>query len=166
MNTGLTNTEKSTKMKTEKAKVILLLSKNFPKGHRRAGELTNFHFNMENGKKIHTVRANKENVWDQRCLDIALGKKYLTVREWTGKPYNSEQKEIARYDRIVIQKIIMTYGDNDAAPQCWIDGKAVPVEEVAMNDGLSVEDFVDWFFGQTNNHFFEGIVIHFTDFRY
>jgi len=153
-------------MKKEKTKVILLLCKTFPKGHRRAGELTKFHFNIEKGKKIHTVRSNKGNIWDQRCLDIALGRKYLTVREWTGKPYNSEQKEIARYDHIVIQRIIMTYGVNDELPRCWIDGKDVPIEEVAANDGLSVEDFVDWFFGQKDQNIFEGVVIHFTDFRY
>lgn len=36
----------------------------------------------------------------------------------------------------------------------------------AKNDGLSVEDFVEWFFGNNKENVFEGVVIHFTDFRY
>ena len=56
----------------------------------------------------------------------------------------------------------------DALPQCWIDNKRVPIEDIANNDGLSVEDFVDYFFGKCGckSNIFEGVVIHFTDFRY
>lgn len=36
----------------------------------------------------------------------------------------------------------------------------------AANDGLSTEDFVNWFFGRNHDNIFEGVVIQFTDFRY
>lgn len=65
------------------------------------------------------------------------------------------------------KKVIVTLCKNDssdAVPQIWIDDKRVPIEVVAKNDGLSVEDFISWFF--TKDNVFEGVVIHFTDFRY
>lgn len=94
------------------------------------------------------------------------GKKYLSIREWTGRPYNSEQKEIAQLPKIGLQHVTMTYSSEDAYPEIWIDNKKVSIHEVAKNDGLSVEDFVEWFFGNNKENVFEGVVIHFTDFRY
>jgi hypothetical protein len=88
------------------------------------------------------------------------------LREWTGRPYNSEQRELARCEKIGLQHITMTYGTDDPVPQAWVDGKKVPVEQIAKNDGLSVADFVEWFFGSSKSNVFEGVVIHFTDFRY
>jgi hypothetical protein len=60
----------------------------------------------------------------------------------------------------------MTYGSDDAVPQVWIDNKKVPVEVVAKNDGLSVENFVEWFFGNSKSNVFEGVIVHFSSFRY
>jgi hypothetical protein len=60
----------------------------------------------------------------------------------------------------------MTYGSDDTVPQVWIDNKKVPVEVVAKNDGLSVENFVEWFFGNSKSNVFEGVVVHFTSFKY
>lgn len=153
-------------MKTEKRKAILMLCPNFPNGHRRAGEPTEFEASLAAGKKIHTVRGNLGGSWEKRCQGVMQGKKYLTVREWTGRPYNSEQRELARFDKIGCQKIVMTYTAEDAVPQCWVDGHRVSVEEIAAHDGLSTEDFVSWFFGNNPENYFEGVVIQFTDFRY
>ena len=150
----------------EKRKAILLLSRFFPSGHRRVGEPTMFKDNLANGTKIHTVRGNDGDRWARRCQDVIGGRKYLSVRQWTGRPYNSEQEEMARFDKIGLQRITMTYSCEDAVPQCWVDGRKVPVETVAANDGLSAVDFVNWFFGRNPENFFEGVVIHFTDFRY
>ena len=38
------------------------------------------------------------------------------------------------------------------------------VEQLAANDGMTLDDFVSWFFKTSNT--FEGVIIHFTDFRY
>lgn len=127
---------------------------------------TEFEGKLKEHKKIHTIRYNKNGVWDKRYKDIASGKKYLSVREWTGRPYNSEQREFAQYDKIGLQHITMTYGVDDAVPQIWIDGKQIPIEIVAKNDGLTVEQFVEWFFGESKSNVFEGVVLHFTSFRY
>mgnify|MGYP000482384597 FL=1 len=138
----------------EKKKVILTLCKSFPVTHSKAGEATDFEKKLKDKSKIHTIRYNAKNVWNGRYKDIVSGKKYLSIREWTGRPYNSEQH------------VTMTYSSEDAYPEIWIDNKKVSIHEVAKNDGLSVEDFVEWFFGNNKENVFEGVVIHFTDFRY
>ena len=150
----------------EKKKVILTLCKVFPVTHSRAGEKTEFEQKLKSGSKKHTIRYNAKDVWDKRYNDISKDKKYLSVREWTGRPYNSEQREFARYDKIGLQKITMTYSSTDDVPQCWVDGKPVSVYDLAKNDGLSVEDFTEWFFGCNKENVFEGVIIHFTEFRY
>lgn len=151
---------------SEKKKVVLTLCRVFPVSHTKAGEPTGFEKKLKSASKIHTIRYNKNGVWDKRYKDIASGKKYLSVREWTGRPYNSEQREFARYDKIGLQHITMTYDSEDAYPKIWIDNKKVPVEVVAKNDGLSVENFVEWFFGNSKSNVFEGVVVHFTSFKY
>lgn len=160
------NMENYIDMEKTKKKVILTLCKVFPVTHSRAGEPTGFEGKLKSGEKKHTIRYNAKDVWHERYRGISSGRKFLSVREWTGRPYNSEQREFAQYDKIGLQKVTMTYGADDPVPQIWIDDKLIPVEEVAKNDGLSVEDFVEWFFGKSKSNVFEGVVIHFTDFRY
>ena len=150
----------------EKKKVILTLCKSFPVTHSKAGEATDFEKKLKDKSKIHTIRYNAKNVWNGWYKDIVSGKKYLSIREWTGRPYNSEQKEIAQLPKIGLQHVTMTYSSEDAYPEIWIDNKKVSIHEVAKNDGLSVEDFVEWFFGNNKENVFEGVVINFTDFRY
>jgi hypothetical protein len=44
-----------------------------------------------------------------------------------------------------------------------IEGKKVNWEDIAKNDGLSFEDFCEWFKVRTSSPM---AIIHFTDFRY
>ncbi len=148
----------------EKKKVIITLFKVFPVTHSKKGDPTGFEDKLKSGSKIHTIRFNGNGVWNKRYQGIASGSKFLSVREWTGRPYNSEQREFAKFDKIGLQHIEMSYGSDDPVPQCWVDGKKVPVEEIAAHDGLSLDDFIEWFFHKDNT--FEGVIIHFTDFRY
>ena len=69
---------KSIDMNAEKKKVILTLCKVFPVTHRQAGKPTEFGKHLQEGVKIHTVRGNNKNLWDQRVDQIKAGKKYLT----------------------------------------------------------------------------------------
>lgn len=48
---------------------------------------------------------------------------YLSIREWSGKPYCSPQNELRQIHKIGLQKVVMTYDSNDDVPQVWIDGK-------------------------------------------
>ena len=117
----------------EKKKVILTLCKSFPVTHSKAGEATDFEKKLKDKSKIHTIRYNAKNVWNGRYKDIVSGKKYLSIREWTGRPYNSEQKEIAQLPKIGLQHVTMTYSSEDAYPEIWIDNKKVSIHEVAKN---------------------------------
>ena len=151
-----------------KKNVILMLNRVFPVKHTKAGTPTMFANLLYANHKIHTVRMDEKGLWAKRCDEVNSGKKILSIREWTERPYRSEQREIKKLAQIGLQHITMTYSSDDALPQCWIDNKRVPTEDIANNDGLSVEDFVDYFFGKCGckSNVFEGVVIHFTPFRY
>jgi hypothetical protein len=134
---------------------VITISERFPKTHKRAGELTYFATKIKNGEKIHTIRTNYE-LWEKRITDINNGLALLSVRVWEGKPYRSKQKELFRYiaeKGIGIQKIvILCMNDIDA------------ITELAKNDGLSIEDFTDWFKNYDISQ--PMAIIHFTSKRY
>lgn len=157
-------------MKQKIKKAPITLSRIFPVTHSKAGQLTNFREKVMSqmrgvDSKKHTIRSNFD-WWARKFEGISIGEMYLSLREWTGKPYNSPQDEWLQLHKIGLQQIEMVYGSDDAYPRVWIDNKEVAIQEVAQNDGLSVEDFVEWFFGSSKSNTFEGVIIHFTDFRY
>lgn len=140
----------------------------FPPKHSKVGQPTGFAEKLKEGSKIHTIRSDKKGWWRKAEESINKGEKYLSLRQWSGRPYNSKQIILGERHRISLQSITMTCGSEDELPKAWVDGKPVPVELLAKNDGLSVEDFVEWFFGTKlyTGNVFEGVVIHLTDFRY
>lgn len=140
---------------------VLMVSQIFPKTHNKAGQSTGFPLAIKHYDKIHTIRGNYD-LWAKRFEKINAGKAILSVRIWEDMPYKSKQLEIFRYDhtrKIGLQKL-----DNPSnfvfAP---IEGKKVNWEEIAKNDGLSFEDFCEWFKVRKDSPM---AIIHFTDFRY
>ena len=91
-----------------KKKIIITLSKRFPQTHSRKGEPTYFKEKLGNAindtpetltdnggatvsvksMKIHTIRANFAR-WQHNLDKLAAGGFCLSVRQWSGKPYNS-----------------------------------------------------------------------------
>ena len=135
---------------------VLTLSKNFPASHPNAGQATNFgiefidreEFYSSNGgiHKTHTIRANYP-FWEKRFEDIERGNGCLSVRQWSGKPYCSKQIELERLtkeDGIGLQQIRV---DSDMTI-AKIDKKQFNCYMVAHNDGLSYQDWLDWFKGE------------------
>ena len=137
---------------------VLMVSERFPQTHKRKGELTYFPTKIKNGEKIHTIRANYE-LWEKRAKQINDGKAILSIRYWSGKPYNSKQVEFCQLTKIGLQKL------DNPANFVWaeIDGKKCNWEDVAKNDGLSFDDFCEWFKVRQNSPM---AVIHFTEWRY
>lgn len=149
---------------------VITLSQNFPAMHKQAGKPTHFKEKFLRGEKIHTIRANYP-LWEKRIKEVQDGRAVLSVRQWTGKPYRSKQVEITTLtaeDEIGVQtarivagiylKII--FGEN-------FEHYFVSEEErtlLAKNDGLSLEDWKEWFrsYDITNPL----AIIHFTKFRY
>lgn len=142
---------------------VLTVSKQFPKTHTRAGRDTRFVYNIQRlfsneCEKIHTIRANYE-LWSKRAKEINEGNAILSIRYWSDKPYNSKQVEICRLEKIGVEKL----EDPTNFVFARIGDKRINWETIAKNDGLSFEDFCEWFKVRTKKPM---AVIHFTDFRY
>lgn len=155
---------------------ILMLSKRFPVNHPKAGEPTFFRdkllasvfHNQEHWQKLHTIRANYL-LWEKRIKEVRDGKAILSLRQWADKPYRSKTQEIVRLtasDGVGIQ--ILEFDKDRDGMVSWnffdIDGKYPSLEDVAHNDGLSLEDWKAWFKDYNFSH--PLAVIHFTPFRY
>jgi hypothetical protein len=149
--------------------VVLILSHHYPKTAIHAGKPTRFKQQLLEGRKIHTCRGRYDG-WALN-IDKVNDKGYvLSVREWDGKPYGRgvRQKVIREYHKAGYQRFTMRYDRATGELKCVIDGKRfTDIEALARNDGMTVEEFKDWFFGQgLNRSAYSGIIIHFTDFRY
>lgn len=152
---------------------VITLSKTFPKTHKRAGEQTNFRNLFETGLKIHTIRANY-SLWQKRIKEIQDGKACLSVRQWSGKPYNSKQEEICRLtseNGVGIQKVFISPNVFSPEMLCGtLDREGNGINSVlstsclAENDGLTRHDWDNWF--KDYDHSQPLAIIHFTNFRY
>lgn len=168
---------------------VIILSKEFLKGHSKEGQSTNFKEKFEIGQgckeckesqnlsgenisqcnscsraifheKIHTIRGNY-NLWEKRINEVQAGKAVLSIRQWMDKPYKSKQEVLAiltKDDGVSIQKLTIK---NDG----WLIGwkHCFLRKPIATNDGLSIEDFNEWFKGYDDKPL---AIIHFTYFRY
>jgi hypothetical protein len=143
----------------------LTLSQFFPVTHAKAGLPTYFEEQFLQGVKSHTIRANYA-FWKKRFEQIADGKACLSIRQWVGKPYSkgSTQREIARLTRedgIGIQKLEFVDGKLGLGRIGIVYQRK---HELAKRDGLSFEDWQEWFrhYDLTKPM----AIIHFTSFRY
>lgn len=141
---------------------VITLSEKFPTTHTRKGQEADFRRLFLNGNKIHTIRANFP-LWEKRIAQIQKGEAVLSVRQWTGKPYQSKQVEIARLtaeDGVGIQELKLT----DLSRPTTINGQRIELPLLAQNDGLSFNDWFNWFIGYDLSK--PLAIIHFTKFRY
>lgn len=153
---------------------VITLSRHFLANHKRAGEETHFKekfilgqgltgYNTPSMAKLHTIRANY-TLWERRIKDVQEGRAVLSIRQWTGKPYRSKQVEIARLtadDGVGIKRIEFV-NSNLGLPRIGIVYQRK--HELAHNDGLTFEDWEDWFKDYDLSKPMD--VIHFTKFRY
>lgn len=144
---------------------VLTVSKQFPKTHAKAGQPTGFVENISklfspDNTKIHTIRANFD-LWSKRIEKVNKGEAVLSIRYWSGKPYDSKQVEICVLEKAGIEKILF----DDYLYGWKINGRRFnDLDELSKNDGLSNEDFEQWFKGYDFSK--EMAIIHFTNFRY
>ena len=155
---------------------VIMLSKHFPVKHPNAGLPTFFRDKVlaavfkdnESWQKVHTIRANYL-LWEKRIKEVREGKAELSLRQWTDKPYRSKTVEITRLgasDGVGIQ--ILEFDKDRDGMVSWkfftVDGKYPEVEELAHNDGLTLDDWKAWFkdYDLTKPL----AIIQFTPFRY
>lgn len=154
-----------------KKKILITLSRVFPQTHSRRGQPTDFGDKLIAGTKIHTIRRNYD-LWavNAEKMQRGNGAYRLSLRQWSDKPYRSKQTEICFTDvPIGVEKIRIEYKHDTDEITSQIKGEAMDPERLAKNDGLSLEDFKDWFVGDNrykSDCVFDGVVIHFTQFRY
>lgn len=155
-----------------KKNIVILLSRKFMQGHSKAGEPTHFEERLKDGQKIHTIRANY--YWWKHNIDkLKSGNFRISIRQWQERPYNSKQIEVATVAdeaAVDVQKIRITYDALTRTMDALIDeSHSADVRDIARNDGFDdLSDFQEWIFGKEpkDGETFNGIVIHFTPFRY
>lgn len=163
-------------METEnKKKVVVMLSTVFQKGHPKEGKPTGFKDSFLGGRKIHTLRLDTKGKWAKDIKDVQEGRKYISVRQWTGRPYNSEQEEIGKLveggntNGMGLQHFALKWRKvaDKVVASISVDGHLIPISEVAAHDGLSEADFLAMFVDKrTDEGCTQGVVIQFTKFRY
>lgn len=143
---------------------VLTVSEFFPKTHNKSGLPTGFINSISNKSKKHTIRGSFE-LWEKRFEKINKGEACLSIRYWTGKPYNSPQKEVfnlTKTDGIGIEKLEF----DDYLYSFLINNKRFSFIDAALpkNDGLTHDDFEEWFKKYDLSK--PMAIIHFTSFRY
>lgn len=155
-----------------KKKINIVVAKAFPTIHKRHGEPTHFASKLVNGEKLHTIRGNYD-LWKVNADKMQTGKYVLSVCQWSGLPRRSKQREIYNTDECIgVEHIAIMYSvDDDRLSVCIEDRYLTTdeIEQLAKNDGTTVEDFKDWFFAKQRHKqdaTFNGVIVHFTPLRY
>lgn len=136
---------------------VIMIARRYPAYHSRKGQYTKFYGAILDGIKIHTIRKNFP-LWEKRIAEVQAGKAILELRQWNGRPYRSKQDllmPLSAADGVGIQRY--------SFPPKKHSILATP-EMIAKNDGLSFNDFQQWFQEVTKED--EFAIIHFTPFRY
>lgn len=145
--------------------VVITLSVCFMTGHSRAGQPTGFADKLESGRKKHTIRANYE-YWAGKARLINEGRMVLHIRQWVGRPYYSPQVELRQMHSLRIQKISVYYAElQSVEPTVVVDGRVLSqqeVEQLAYNDGLSYEEWLEWMCPK-RKPLMNGVILHLTD---
>lgn len=153
-----------------------MLSKVFPVNHPKAGEETGFRQKVTAAfnnmpcylKKIYTIRENYP-LWEKRFKEVERGYAVINLRQWIGRPYRSKTvliKTLTSKDGIGIQKLNFGWRGEKQVP--IIEGWYMDEREIAHNDGLSLDDWQNWFKGHEEDRPSDKplAIIHFTKFRY
>ena len=159
----------------------IMLSKHFPATHPQKGQPTFFRDKVlaavfkdsTQRQKLHTIRENYP-LWLERIKQVEAGEAEICLRQWTGAPYRSKTVEIMRLgwqDGVGIQKLNFGWHNGEQIPviEGWyMYGENGSKAELAKNDGLSLEDWQEWFKGHEKDTVYDKplAIIHFTNFRY
>ena len=155
-------------MRIRSKTVILILARTFSRRHHRAGQETRFAESVTQGTKIHTIRSDYD-LWSHNIDKVRNGNFFLSLRQWQGESFRSKHIEVKELKTTVgYERIILECDPDTRALTATINGTPYhDIELLAHNEGLTYDDFVDWFFGQgIYRTRFKGIIVHFTDFRY
>lgn len=139
-------------------KAVATLGKYFGPKHPRKGQETGFIAKVADGRKVHTCRSNY-GYWRAKIEKITATGGVLSVRQWSAKPYRSPQEVITEIPAGIVgvqrlalrreRRVINHYAEEQDKPiatamyydyTAEVDGHPVPLEILAENDGLTVDD--------------------------
>lgn len=153
-------------------KVVVILSKDIFAAGKKTATPSGFAEKVRSGSKKHTVRSNYP-YWQKKIAALKEQGGFLCLRQWSDKPYRSSQETIIEVpaEMVEVQPLVMkrTINGIKAYYEAEIDGINVDIEEVAKNDGLDWETFMDWFipiFDREGKDEITFAIIHFTASRY
>jgi len=145
---------------------VIMMSKYFPKTHPAAGEETHFVESILNGIKTTTIRGKYDN-WKKKAREVNEGKAILSIRYWTGSPYNykkdnSKQKEFARCSKIQVNKLEIKRKGNFLIFKNDNCLHHLRVEKLIENEGFKKDShFYNWFPQEE----FSGIMLDFLEIK-
>lgn len=155
-----------------KKKINIVVAKAYPTIHKRHGEPTHFATKLVNGEKLHTIRANYD-LWAVNAEKMRTGNYVLSVRQWIGTPRRSKQREVFNTEEhIGVERVEMKYSVDADSLSVTVEDRILSedeIEQLAANDGTTVDDFKDWFFAKQRHKedaTFKGVIVHFTSLRY
>jgi hypothetical protein len=139
---------------------VLTCNRAFPKGHPKAGQPTYFVEKIWACPEVSVLNAGllKEEIINFQRHEYLFQPKHHTIRAgnrfkvgdmaslrvWSDKPYRSKQIEFAQVEVKKVWSVEITMSHTFWTIQ--INGKTIyDAEPIAANDGLTLEDFVDWF---------------------
>jgi hypothetical protein len=144
---------------------VITLSRQFPSYHPKAGQETHF---VENawrslfhkvilgignpiGLEVEYQSFLSENHIRPKHHTVRLGRRWkdgdmASLRVWSEKPYNSPQIKICQDVKLRVVDIVLDF-KNGLIYRPMSDGskKAISALELSINDGLTFQDFQDWF---------------------
>lgn len=140
---------------------VITFSVTFPAYHPRKGEHTNFIMNVRKGysSRIHDYQPDE----DAKHHTIRNGNRwkkgdFCSLRYWIDKPYCSKQQQMFENDVELIEVYKIKIGkdfetislENNTNFEIYTQfsfNRNVNelIKQLAKNDGLSVQDFKDWF---------------------
>ena len=128
--------------------------------------LDRFEGQILSGEKIHTLREDPHKRW----------KPGMSIQHWRGNPRNTHAKvkpycflegECKGVQEVRIHiahtvpgYIVLIQNDDGWEPLSYDDHY-----NIARNDGLTIEEFREWFVPE-DSPVWDGWIIHFTDFKY
>lgn len=117
-----------------------------------------FVYAIKQGRKIHTIRADPKKRW----------KVGMSIQHWKGSPRNPKQIPFKFADGeckwIQEIRIYMYWGVTLCVEVDGRDMSQEEIETIAANDGLTLNEFKEWFCKEGQQ--FNGRIIHFTDLKY
>ena len=159
--------KRTPKPKKIKTYVITMMVK-FPKQGIIVAKPTGFKQKILSGEKKHTIRQNYK-FWKKRIDEINAGNAILSVRQWSGLPYRSEQRIIKSfskgqvgYERIIMFDNATELAINTESEKGYVYLSDSGIRRVAKNDGVPIDLFRKFF----KNGVLDGIIIHFSKLRY